>query len=190
MRKLSIAVALVGLPEVLFLDEPYAGVDVLARTRIHEKLNRIKDSTECSIVLTSHSLEECEAACDRICIMVQGTMVCLGTLQHLKDKFGKGCRIQFMLPDDTKVKSQELIKDVGNAFPDMTVLNTSPQLLEIRIEAKLPWSTIFQRIASLEKDIDFEHVLVSDNTLEQLFIEFAKEGKRKENIAATHPSTA
>ncbi|KAH7946435.1 hypothetical protein HPB49_024941 [Dermacentor silvarum] len=54
LRKLSIAVALVGLPEVVFLDEPYAGVDVLARARIDKKLNRIKERTGCSIVLTSH----------------------------------------------------------------------------------------------------------------------------------------
>ncbi|KAH7946433.1 hypothetical protein HPB49_024939 [Dermacentor silvarum] len=131
------------------------------------------------------SMEECEVACDRICIMVQGTMVCLGTLQHLKNKFGKGCRIKFLLPDDTKISSEELIKNVGKTFPGMTVLNANPQLLEIRIEAKLPWSTMFQRIASLEKDITFEHVLVSDNTLEQLFIEFAQKGQQEKNITAT-----
>ncbi|KAL1477508.1 hypothetical protein MTO96_035679 [Rhipicephalus appendiculatus] len=53
-RKLSIAIALIGLPEVVFLDEPYAGVDVLARTRIYKRLNDIKDRTKCSMVLTSH----------------------------------------------------------------------------------------------------------------------------------------
>ncbi|KAH7946075.1 hypothetical protein HPB49_020042 [Dermacentor silvarum] len=190
MRKLSIAVALVGLPELVFLDEPYAGVDVLARTRIYKKLNRIKERTECSIVLTSHSMEECEVSCDRICIMVQGKMVCLGTLQHLKDKFGKGCRIQFLLLDGTKISWEELIKNVSREFPGMTVLNTNQQFLEICIEAKLPWSTIFKKIELLEKDIAFEHVLVSDNTLEQLFIEFAQKGQKEINIAATQASKA
>ncbi|XP_070392967.1 phospholipid-transporting ATPase ABCA3-like isoform X2 [Dermacentor albipictus] len=190
MRKLSVGVALVGLPEVVFLDEPYAGVDVLARARIDKRLSRIKNSTQCSIVLTSHSMEECEVACDRMCIMVQGTMLCLGTLQHLKDKFGKGCRIQFLLPDSTVIAPQELIKKVGSAFPGLKVLNTNAQLLEIRIEAKLPWSTMFQKIASLEKDITFEHVLVSDNTLEQLFIEFAQKGQQgtNVNISSDQPS--
>ncbi|KAH6930599.1 hypothetical protein HPB50_015171 [Hyalomma asiaticum] len=54
-RKLSIAVALIGMPGVVFLDEPYAGVDVVARTRIYQKINGIKNRTECSVVLTSHS---------------------------------------------------------------------------------------------------------------------------------------
>ncbi|KAH7939111.1 hypothetical protein HPB52_006145 [Rhipicephalus sanguineus] len=48
-RKLSVAIALIGLPGVVFLDEPYGGVDVLARTRIHKGLTAIKESAKCSI---------------------------------------------------------------------------------------------------------------------------------------------
>ncbi|KAL1442328.1 hypothetical protein MTO96_007828 [Rhipicephalus appendiculatus] len=177
-RKLSIAIALIGLPEVVFLDEPYAGVDVLARTRIYTRLNDIKDRTKCSMVLTSHSMEECEVSCDRICIMVEGTMVCLGTLQHLKDKFGKGCVIKFLLLDDSKLPSEELKQDVGKLFPGMTVLKATEGLLEIRTHEKLRWSVLFQRIELLEKTISFESVLASDNTLEQLFIEFAEKDLR------------
>ncbi|KAL1448495.1 hypothetical protein MTO96_028226, partial [Rhipicephalus appendiculatus] len=124
-RKLSIAIALVGLPGVVFLDEPYAGVDVLARTRIYKRLTEIKQRTKCSMVLTSHSMEECEVSCDRICIMVQGTMICLGTLQHLKDKFGKGCSINFLLRDNATISSQEILESVGRVFPGMTVLNVT-----------------------------------------------------------------
>ncbi|KAH6929567.1 hypothetical protein HPB50_002775 [Hyalomma asiaticum] len=54
-RKLSIAVSVIGFPEVVLLDEPYAGVDVLAKTAIYERLNVIKDRTKCSMILTSHS---------------------------------------------------------------------------------------------------------------------------------------
>jgi ABC-type multidrug transport system ATPase subunit len=43
-----------------------------------------------SVVLTSHSMEECEALCNKLTIMVAGRLRCLGSLQHLKDKFGKG----------------------------------------------------------------------------------------------------
>ncbi|KAL3203431.1 hypothetical protein MRX96_011969 [Rhipicephalus microplus] len=54
-RKLSTAISLIGLPGIVFLDEPYAGVDVLARTHIQKRLIGIKERTKCSMVLTSHS---------------------------------------------------------------------------------------------------------------------------------------
>ncbi|XP_037518328.1 phospholipid-transporting ATPase ABCA3-like [Rhipicephalus sanguineus] len=181
-RKLSIAIALVGLPGVVFLDEPYAGVDVLARTRIYIRLTGIKEQTKCSMVLTSHSMEECEVACDRICIMVQGTMVCLGTLQHLKDKFGKGCSIKFLLHDNANMKSQQILEAVGKVFPGMKILNITQEQIEIRTREKLPWSVLFHHIEYLDKDIGFERVLASDTTLEQLFIEFAEKGQNEESV--------
>ncbi|KAL1414629.1 hypothetical protein MTO96_007273, partial [Rhipicephalus appendiculatus] len=122
-------------------------------------------------------MEECEVACDRICIMVKGRMVCLGTLQHLKDKFGKGCNIKFLLGDTANTQSQEIIEAVGNVFPGMKVLNTTQEEIEIRTGEKLPWSVLFRNIETLEKDIRFAGVLASDTTLEQLFIEFAKKGQ-------------
>ncbi|KAL1415402.1 hypothetical protein MTO96_006847 [Rhipicephalus appendiculatus] len=173
---------MVGLPGVVFLDEPYAGVDVLARTRIYIRLTGIKEQTKCSMVLTSHSMEECEVACDRICIMVQGTMVCLGTLHHLKEKFGKGCSIQFLLRDNANIQPHEILNALGKAFPGMTVLNSTEGLIEIRTREKLPWSVLFRNIESLDKDIGFERVLASDTTLEQLFIEFAEKAQNEKEL--------
>ncbi|KAH6929699.1 hypothetical protein HPB50_005131 [Hyalomma asiaticum] len=173
-RKLCIGVALIGFPGVVFLDEPYAGVDVLSRTRIYERLDEVKESTKCTIVLTSHSMEECELSCDRMCIMVEGEMVCLGTLQHLKDKYGKGCRVQFVLPDDAKRSAREMADTIVPALPGASVSNLHSKKVELRIEEKLPWSTVFKRIAALEENLDFEYVLVSDYTLEQIFVDFAR----------------
>ncbi|KAL1482736.1 hypothetical protein MTO96_033588 [Rhipicephalus appendiculatus] len=189
-RKLSLAIALVGLPGVVFLDEPYAGVDVLARTRIYKRLTRIKKRTKCSMVLTSHRMEECEVACDRIGIMVQGTLVCLGTLQHLKDKFGKGCIIKFLLRETANTHSQEIIKAVGKVFPGMAVLSITQEQIEIRTHEKLPWSVLFQNIEILDKDIGFQRVLASDATLEHLFIEFAEKGHNQKSLVDGTSSAA
>ncbi|XP_077507431.1 phospholipid-transporting ATPase ABCA3-like [Amblyomma americanum] len=173
-RKLSTAVALIGSPAVVFLDEPYAGVDVLARARIHDGLASLKESTDTTIVLTSHSMEECELSCDRMCIMVDGELVCMGTLQHLKDKFGRGYKLLFTLTDDTRTAVEQLTRAVRSTLPDITVIDVRRRVVEFRMETKLPWSTLFQKLAALEKDFAFEHLFVSDNTLEQIFIEFAR----------------
>ena len=64
-RKLSIGLAILGGPRVIFLDEPTAGVDPEARRKIWNALIKVQRELGSAIVLTSHSMEECEALCDR-----------------------------------------------------------------------------------------------------------------------------
>ncbi|XP_044296030.1 ATP-binding cassette sub-family A member 2 [Varanus komodoensis] len=84
-RKLSTAIALIGYPSFIFLDEPTTGMDPKARRFLW---NLILDiiKTGRSVVLTSHSMEECEALCTRLAIMVNGRLKCLGSIQHLKNR--------------------------------------------------------------------------------------------------------
>ncbi|XP_065310568.1 phospholipid-transporting ATPase ABCA3-like isoform X2 [Dermacentor albipictus] len=179
-RKLSTAVAMIGFPEVVFLDEPYAGVDVLARSHIHRGFERIKSTTKNTMVLTSHSMDECELACDRLCIMVGGQMACLGTLQHIKDRFGKGYKLLFLRPENASVGPQDLVKAIADAFPGVTIVEEQWKSVECRTQDRLPWSQLFKKIAALEKHFAFEHVLVSDNTLEQIFIAFVREAQKNQ----------
>lgn len=88
-RKLSTAVALIGNPVVVYLDEPTTGMDPGAKRHLWNMVSKIRSSGK-SIVLTSHSMEECEALCTRLAIMVNGEFKCLGSTQHLKNKFSKG----------------------------------------------------------------------------------------------------
>ena len=80
-RRLSIAMALVSRPKVLFLDEPTLGLDVIARRELHETIKSLKNSM--TIVLTTHYLEEAEALCDRIGIMSRGVLKAVGTPEEL-----------------------------------------------------------------------------------------------------------
>uniref|UniRef100_A0A8B9YY62 ATPase AAA-type core domain-containing protein n=1 Tax=Buteo japonicus TaxID=224669 RepID=A0A8B9YY62_9AVES len=84
-RKLSTAIALLGSPPVVFLDEPTTGMDPRARRFLWDCiLSVIREGR--SVVLTSHSMEECEALCTRMAIMVNGRFRCLGSVQHLKNR--------------------------------------------------------------------------------------------------------
>jgi len=85
-RKLSLAVALIGVPAVIFLDEPSSGMDPLARRHMWDLI--MHERSQRAVVLTSHSMEECEALCTRIGIMRNGQLRCLGGQQHLKSRFG------------------------------------------------------------------------------------------------------
>ena len=86
-RKLSIALALVTNPKILFLDEPTLGLDVLARRELWKTIESLKGKM--TIILTTHYMEEAEALSDRIGIMKDGQMLFVGTKEELYDKTGK-----------------------------------------------------------------------------------------------------
>ena len=90
-RKLSLGVALIGDPSVVFLDEPSSGMDPVARRKMWDILEKLSKNR--SVILTTHSMEEAEALCTRIGIMVAGKMRCLGSPQHLKSRFLDGYNI-------------------------------------------------------------------------------------------------
>lgn len=85
-RRLSIAMALVSQPEILFLDEPTLGLDVLARSDLWDTVRSLKGRI--TIVLTTHYLEEAEALSDRVGVMKDGRLLALGTPEELKRQTG------------------------------------------------------------------------------------------------------
>lgn len=85
-RRLSIAMALISEPKILFLDEPTLGLDVLARRELWSVLEKLKGKV--TIILTTHYLEEAESLCDRIGIMAKGELKAVGTVSQLKSKTG------------------------------------------------------------------------------------------------------
>ena len=86
-RKLSIALALISKPKILFLDEPTLGLDVIARRELWKTINDLKGKM--TIILTTHYMEEAEALSDRIGIMKDGKLLFVGTKEELFSKTGK-----------------------------------------------------------------------------------------------------
>ena len=87
MRRVSIAMALISEPEILFLDEPTLGLDVIARHELWREIRLLKGKS--TIILTTHYMEEAEALSDRIGIMKDGKLLAVGTVEALKEKTGK-----------------------------------------------------------------------------------------------------
>lgn len=86
-RRLSIAIALISKPKILFLDEPTLGLDVFSRRELWQIIKRLKKST--TIILTSHYLEEIENLCDRVGILSKGNLVKVGKIEEIKEATGK-----------------------------------------------------------------------------------------------------
>lgn len=77
-------------------DEPTSGMDPSAKRNVWNLVSKVRDAGK-TIVLTSHSMEECEALCTRLAIMVNGEFQCLGSVQHLKNKFSRGFTLKIKI---------------------------------------------------------------------------------------------
>lgn len=86
-RRLSIAMALIGEPKILFLDEPTLGLDVIARSELWDVIRSLKGRA--TVILTTHYMEEAEALSDRIGIMKSGRLLTVGTASEIMEKTGK-----------------------------------------------------------------------------------------------------
>lgn len=90
-RRLSLAIAAIGSPRIILLDEPTTGLDPKVRGQVWRLVERLKEGR--SIILTTHSMEEADVLADRICVMAKGRLKCVGSSFYLKRMYGEGHRI-------------------------------------------------------------------------------------------------
>ena len=88
-RRLHLALALANNPDIVFLDEPTAGLDVEGRNSLHEQIRMLNKGAGKTIVLTSHDMAEVETLCDRIAILNDGNIIFCGTPDELTNRIGK-----------------------------------------------------------------------------------------------------
>jgi ABC-type multidrug transport system ATPase subunit len=109
-RRLSIAMALLGNPKVVFFDEPTTGLDPEVRRLIWDVINKAKKGR--TLVLTTHSMEEAEALCQRIGIMAKGTLRCCASLTRLKQLYGSGFKFYMNADEMDIAKSCAFIESI------------------------------------------------------------------------------
>ena len=109
-RKVSVAIAIIGNPPLVFLDEPSTGVDPQAKRFMWNILSKISTLRKKSaIIITTHSMEEAEALCTKMGIMVAGEFKCFGSSTHIKDKYGTGYELEVKIRTLTEEEVQNAI---------------------------------------------------------------------------------
>jgi len=183
-RKLSLGISLVGNPRIVFLDEPTTGVDPESRRFMWTLISATMRGR--SVILTTHSMDECEALCSRIGIMVNGSLVCLGSASRLKDRHGSGYQfdVTFSKTADLKVAFKKLALFVKNLFPEgVRVMEGSPGSARVKFRVPKgvrPISDIFRAVEERRAELSLEDYAVSETTLDQIFINFAKHQQDEE----------
>lgn len=172
-RKISVALAVLSSTRIIILDEPTAGIDPKARREIWEVLSTVRDQSRCALLLTSHSMDECEALCSRIAILQKGRMVAIGTSQHLKTKFGNSYTITMVSPN--LERRGVVIDGVVKAFPN-AMLKTPKEGLSLSLKWQIPksssdqWSSLFRDVQSLANSLGVVDFCVTQSSLEETFL--------------------
>lgn len=173
-RKLSTALSILGKPQLLLLDEPSSGMDPKSKRHLW-KIILEELQNHCAVVLTSHSMEECEALCGRLAIMVKGQFRCIGSLQHIKNRFGSGYTVKLHLTrrmEDLTV----LTEFMQQHFPSTVLQDHHLNMVEYHV----PLSTggvadIFHQLQTNKTSLNIKNFSVRQTTLDEVFINFASD---------------
>lgn len=185
-RKLSLAVALIGDPSVLLLDEPSTGMDPEARRKcspsgfivsflfsfdlcssghMWDVIAQVSASR--SVVLTTHSMEECEALCTRVGIMVSGRLQCLGSSQHLKSRFGAGYQIEIRCEEGHAADVLAFFLN-GGIIPNLEVEEQHGSFVRLGGPKDLDLELVFRTLDEKKVELGIVDYSVSQATLEQV----------------------
>lgn len=148
-------------------------MDPATKRFVWNALCKIRDSGKC-IILTTHNMEECEALCTRIAIMVNGTFKCLGSTQRLKSKFSEGftLTIKMQKVDDETLNHRvaAIEKFVSQNFPSAVLQEKYQELMSFYIKERktMPWSRMFGIMEANKKRLSIEDYSLGQCSLEQV----------------------
>ncbi|UJR30912.1 hypothetical protein I4U23_018422 [Adineta vaga] len=185
-RKLSTAISLIGNPSIIFMDEPTTGMDVRAKRFLWNCILTLTRKDHKSVVITSHSMEECETLCNRLVIMVNGEFKCLGSVQHLKAKFGDGYTILIRINIDSDTK--QAIDYIKEHISEATVKEEHNRMIHFRVSTTVPLHRMFSVLEQAREDLHnvIEDYTVTQVTLDDVFVNFAKIQEENQTMEQTN----
>ncbi|XP_078510413.1 ABC-type organic anion transporter ABCA8-like [Lissotriton helveticus] len=177
-RKLCFTLSMLANPQVVLLDEPSTGLDPKGKQRVWRAIRAAFKNKERGAILTTHYMEEAEAVCDRVAIMVSGNLRCMGSIQQLKSKFGKGYFLEIKVRDHQQVDALHM--NILKIFPHAARQERFPSLLSYKIpmDNVKSLSQAFSVLEEVKRTFNLEEYSFSQSTLEQVFLELTKEQEK------------
>ena len=161
-RKLCIALALLGNPPIIIMDEPTAGVDVQARQLIWKAISNLKEST---CIITTHALEEAEAVSSRMFVVSRGKIPFAGTSTELREEFKCG----YILKIDSAPEAMDgIVKEVQNFIPEAKVLEDREDTIALPVNDKIP--ELLQSLDNKKEELGIEDYSFSVEQLEDVLL--------------------
>ncbi len=167
-QRVALALAMVNDPQLIFLDEPTTGLDPQVRLEIHGLISELK-AAKCTILLTTHYIEEAERLCDRVAIIDQGKIVTLGTPSELKARTLGQSRVEIRTTQPMPAEIPQFQEAQSHVLSEDRTLLT--------IQSTRPARTLPDLVRWIDQNgLDLEDIHLKRPTLEDVFIELT--GKR------------
>ncbi|KAJ3687336.1 hypothetical protein LUZ61_016500 [Rhynchospora tenuis] len=190
-RRLSVAIALIGDPKLVFLDEPTTGMDPITRRHVWDIIEDAKKGR--AIVLTTHSMEEADILSDRIAIMAKGKFRCIGTSIRLKSRFGTGYIANINFSAATSIpgvgsSDDYHLEPVKRFFYERIGVkpkeeNKSFLTFVIPHEKEPLLTSFFGELQDREREFGISDIQLGLTTLEEVFLNIAKQAELESSAA-------
>jgi ABC-type multidrug transport system ATPase subunit len=182
VRKVAIALTLLGPANIIMLDEPTASLDSVARHNVHEMITSFKH--EKTFMLCTHLLSEAETLCDTISIMIKGCVYTVGSPQYLSDKFGTEFKVDVMLSDGSEDSARACDAFFAEHFPEAILSIARPQTRIYTVPAS---SITLPRLFTLmeegkERSCGFNYYTCSSSSLERVFMEIVHMSELRDEV--------
>jgi len=187
-RKLSLGIALIGGSKILLLDEPSAAVDAGAKRHLWRVIK--KRAAEQTVVVTTHSMEEAEALCDRLAVQVSGRLRCLGSPLHIKARYGSGYQLEVCLERPSADAESQITSFVRSSLADEAKLLESHngryvyQLPPMR-PGGLTLGHVFTTLHDARQRHGIADYSLAQPSLEQVFLRFAQEQEQGDETSCS-----
>jgi ABC-type multidrug transport system ATPase subunit len=165
-RRLSLAIALIGCPSVVLLDEPTTGVDPFSRHVVWDAIRAYKQY--CTIILITHNMEEADALCDRVGMLHEGKMVCVGKPRELKTRYNVGYTLIILHKSPNPDHIITLVRQMVPNSQTITVLPHSCVFMLPKTETRL--SNLFSEFSAKGEDLSIDDWAVLPSNLEDVLI--------------------
>jgi len=172
-RKLCLLMAICGYPNQILLDEPTAGMDPSTRRYVWNIIKQSKKENDSAFIMTTHSMEEAENLCDRIGILINGRLVCIGSPEHIKMKYGNTYNLEIQSQDIDRFH-QTIIEEGGLLGSDYKKEIKSYDRMNYEVVIQKGVGKIFECMERCKAQGLITDYSFSQTTLEQVFINFAK----------------
>ncbi|KAL2935159.1 ABC transporter A family member 12 [Bienertia sinuspersici] len=172
-RRLSVAISLIGDPKIVYLDEPSTGLDPASRNALWSVVKRAKQNR--AILLTTHSMEEAEALCDRLGVFVDGALRCVGNPKELKARYGGYFIFTMTTTQGNDAEVEDMVLKLCRNANKTYHLGGTQKFDLPKHEVRL--ADIFQLVENAKSRFPVQAWALADTTLEDVFIKVTRQAQ-------------
>ncbi|CAN6456039.1 unnamed protein product [Victoria cruziana] len=169
-RRLSVAISLIGDPQVVYMDEPSTGLDPASRNNLWSVVKRAKQDR--AVILTTHSMEEAEVLCDRLGIFVDGALQCIGNPKELRARYGGSYIFTMTTSASHEGEVENLVRQISPTANKIYHLSGTQKFELPKQEVRI--ADVFRAVEHAKSKLSVQAWGLADTTLEDVFIKVAR----------------